>query len=286
MAGTRSNGTRSEAHGASDGPYFEGLGWPLPLAFAGALASLYFQEGDVIHTDVRGYRALGKGRLPRQLRAIQVLRAPRGAEAGSSDADGDRRAASWRSEVTLALVDLPSGQTETRVVSQGKLAMAIFDGDEAWLDPARDEPPLPRSARELQQHLDESLGAFDARLGRRKGARFVFVVDRASDASRTRALDIEEALRAVGQVERIDLTPAEAGVEDPKSFHPAALVRCLVLPGRTPDDILPILRSRLYGGASAEPEDGEAATDRFSVARHGVLEAIPRAATRSGSSRS
>lgn len=283
MAGA---GSRSRSGGGGESPdarFFEGLGWPLPLAFAGALAAMRFEEGDVIHTDPRGYRPLGKGRLPKGLRAIQVLHPPRSARAPLADADGDRRAARWRSEATIALIDLPTGRSETRVVSQGKLARAIFDADADWLDPEREEPPLPRSARELQAQLDQTLGAFDAAHGRTRGARFVFVVDRASDASRTRALDIEEALRASGEVRRIDLAAAEAGVEAPETYHPAAMVRCLVMPGRTPEDVLPVLRARLYGGGSAaEADEKKSGSDRFSVARHGVLEAVPRDASSKG----
>lgn len=268
----------------SEPVFFEGMGWPLPLAFSAAIAGMRFEQGDVIHRDPKAYRAPG-GKLPKGSAAIQVLQPPRSARTTPGDVEGDRRAANWGSEVTIALVDLARGTSLTRVVSQGKLATAIFEADESWLDEERDEPPLPRSARELQQHLEQTLPAFDARQKKRtRGSRFVFVVDVAQDASRSKAIRVEDALRATGSVERIELSAREAGVEEAQAYHPTVRVRCLVMPGRSSDEVLPILRAQLYGGAAssageAADEDGAATSDRFSIARHGILESIPRAST-------
>lgn len=284
MSDRGADGSRGSADSASELAFIEGVGWPLPMAFAAAIAGMRFEQGDVIHCDAKAYGSPG-GKLPKGSVAIQVLLPPRSARATSGDAEGDRRAANWASETTIALVDLSHGRSETRVVSQGKLATAIFEADESWLDPGREEPPLPRSARELQQHLDETLPAFDARQKRgTRGSRFVFVVDIAQDASRTKATGVEEALRAKGRVERIELSASEAGVEEPDAYHPTARVRCLVMRGRSMDEVLPILRAQLYGGGASaasesSDEDASGTSDRFSIARHGILESIPREAT-------
>ena len=259
--------------------FFEGLAWPVPVAFATAVASMRFEQGDVLYRDRRAYDAL-EGEIPKGLSAIQVQLPKRSARAAPSEFDGDRRRSSWQSEVTIELVDLAAGKSETRVLSQGRLAMAIFRGDERWLDPLCEEPPLPRSARELQQRLEQTLASFDELQTAAKGCRFIFVVDLASDASRTKAMGVEEALRATGSVERIELSAERAGVEDPHSYHPTAVVRCLVLPNRTTEEVLPILRAQLYGGASEDSSadagnEIETSPDRFSVGRHGVFQAIP-----------
>jgi len=254
--------------------FFEAMAWPVPLSFAGAIAGMRFEQGDVLYRDRRAYDALD-GKIPTGLSAIQVMLPQRSTRGAVSDASGDRRLANWQSEVTLELIDLGSGRSQTRVLSQGKLAMALFSGDEAWLDPQREEPPLPRSGRELQQGLAQSVAAFDRPAMARAGSRFIMVVDLASDASRTKAVGVEEALLAAGRVERIDLFPAEAGVEDASTFHPSLVIRGLVLPGRTAEEVLPILRGCLYGGGrggATEVAEGEAAPDRFSIGRHGILE--------------
>jgi hypothetical protein len=287
----RSSGARREtSDSASTMRFFDGMAWPIPIAFAGAIGAMRFEQGDVIYSDARAYDAL-EGKLPDGLTAIQVLLPPRSARGSVSDAESDRRAANWQSETTIALIDLTAGSSETRVVSQGKLAMTIFRGDESWLDPDRDEPALPRSARELHQRLEQALPSFDARQKAARGARFVFVVDLASDASRSKAAGVEEALRSGGSVERIDLSAEGAGIEDAAFYHPTAIVRGLVLAGRATDDVLPILRAQLYGGATrgaSASEDGQTpeTTDRFSIGRHGILDAIGSKppATRSGSS--
>jgi hypothetical protein len=286
--------------GDADSPlvpcFFPGMAWPVPVAFAGAIAAMRFEQGDVLYRDPTAYETLD-GKIPKGLSAIQVLLPKRSARVTtSSEFEGDRRQANWQSEVTVELVDLARGQSEVRVLTQGKLAMAIFRGDDAWLDSEREEPLMPCSARELHQRLDETVSSFDARQTARRGSRFLFVVDLASDASRAKAAGVEEALRATGVVDRVELSAEDAGIEDAQNYHPTAVVRCLVMPNRTTDEVLPILRGCLYGGASGSSDasdrsdgsDGdEAAPDRFSVGRHGMLEAIPAepAATRSESSR-
>jgi hypothetical protein len=179
-----------ESTGGVDSPavpsFFPGMVWPVPVAFAGAIAAMRFEQGDVLYRDPAAYETL-EGKIPKGLSAIQVLLPKRSARVStSSEFEGDRRKANWQSEVTVELVDLARGQSQVRVLTQGKLAMAIFRGDDAWLDPTREEPSIPRSARELQQRLAEAVPSFDARQTARRGSRFLFVVDLASDASRSR----------------------------------------------------------------------------------------------------
>jgi hypothetical protein len=259
------------------------MAWPVPIAFAGAIVAMRFEQGDVLYRDPRAYDAL-EGKIPEGLSAIQVLLPKRSARATPLEFEGDRRQASWQSEVTIELIDLVRGRTETRVITQGKLAMAMFRGDDNWLDAEREPPPMLRSARALQQRLEETLTSFDGRQTARHGCRFVFVVDVASDASRAKAAGVEEALRASDVVERIELSAELAGVENAETYHPTVVVRCLVMPNRTTEEVLPILRECLYGRATDKPGDlvgsdnsdeGKKTPDRFSVGRHGILQAIP-----------
>jgi len=253
--------------------FFGGMAWPVPLSFAGAISGMRFEQGDVLYRDKAAYDALD-GQIPEGLKAIQVLLPQRSTRGASADSSGDRRLSNWQSEVTLELVDLDHGLTESRVLSQGKLAMALFSGDEGWLDPTHAEPPLPRPARDLQQVVAQSRVAFEERTVAKTGSRFIFVVDLASDASRTKAIGVEEALLATGPVEGIDLSPADAGVEDAETFHPSLVIRALVLANRTTEEVLPILRACLYGGGAVEVPDGDGTLDRFSIARHGILESL------------
>lgn len=272
---TGASNTRAVAPG-----FFDGMVWPVPIAFAGAIVAMRFEQGDVLYRDPRAYDAL-EGEIPKGLSAIQVLLPKRSARATPSEYEGDRRQSNWQSEVTVELIDLARGRTETRVITQGKLAMAIFRGDEDWLDPEREAPPLPRSARALQQRLDETLASFDARQTTQCGCRFVFTVDVASDASRLKAAGVEEALRASFAVERIELSADQTGIEDAETYHPTAVVRCLAMSNRSVEEVLPVLRGRLYGRASeknnepGDSEEGKETPDRFSVGRHGILQAIP-----------
>jgi hypothetical protein len=268
--------------------FIEGFAWPVPQAFSGAIAGGRFEQGDVLFCEAEGYEAF-EGELSGELTAIQVLLPARGLRATPAELEGDRRLSNWESEVTIERIDLVRATTETRTISQGKLLMALWKGDEAWLDEDHAEPPLPRSARDLHQQLEQTSACFDADGISHVGCRFIFVVDRASDTSVAKARNIESALRETGAVERRDRTPRSAGVEEGELFHPTLVVRCLDLPDRSVDEVVPILRACLYGGGSSESgataEQDVAARGRFSVARHGLLEAIGSspAATRSGS---
>jgi len=255
--------------------FFDGFEWAIPTAFAGALAAFRFEQGDVLFRESAAYDAI-EGEIQPGTTAIQVHHPPRSARSVPAEIDGDRRRTSWESEVRIELVDLATGTSETHSISQGKLLMTLWRGDQGWLDPDRDEPPLPLSSRELAQQLEQARGAFDAIQTTKKGCRFSFVVDLASDASRVKAKSIEEALVPVGAIERIDLAPGAAGVEQPEDFHPALVLRGLAIRGAKGEHVEKALRDVLYGGAGktqGEETDSPRA-DRFSVARHGLLDEL------------
>ena len=271
MADRIPDADRASETAASELDFFDGMAWPVPLSFAGAISAMRFEQGDVLYRDKAAYGVL-EGRIPKGLGAIQVLLPQRSTRGLGSEVPGDRRQSNWQSEVTIELIDLEKGRSEVRALSQGKLATALFTGDEGWLDAAREEPPLPASARDLQPRLADSVAGFSGLQKAKKGSRFIFVVDLASDASRSKASNVEAALRASGPVERIDLSPAKAGIEDPGRFHPALIVRGLVMAKRTTQQVLPVLRQCLYvGGSDTDPEKN-AASDRFSIGRHGILQ--------------
>lgn len=265
--------------------FFEAFAWPVPLAFASAVAANRFEQGDVLYRDPKAYGALRK-LLPKGLSAIQVLHPPRSARGALVEGDGDRRRSNWESEVRLEIIDLVKGTSEPRSVTQGKLLMALWKGDEDWLDPDRAEPSMPRGARDAHAHLAEARGALTARaksIRAGSGSWFAMAIDLASDASRAKATLVADHMRAGGRVDVCDFSPLEAGLADPEQYHPALLIRGLVAPGRGTEEIQGVLRGCLYQGgrpASAPPaalaDDGEGAEapDRFSVGRHGLLEAI------------
>jgi len=223
------------------------------------------------------------------LAAIQVLHPPRSVRSVVGEPEGDRRATAWESEVVVELVDLATGVLEARSLTQGKLFMALWEGDDTWLDPGRDEPSVPKGARELHQQIEQAGAALRSHWNRAagsgdRGCHFYFVVDLSSDASRSKARVVEEGLAEQGRVERIDLSPVECGVEEGDRFHPALVVRGLWLPDGSVDGVESTLRMLLYGGARGTSGEEEVSTDaspsdspradRFSVARHGRLEAL------------
>lgn len=260
--------------------FFEGFSWAVPTAFAGALAAYRFEQGDVLHRDRGAYRGDAPGSL--EATSLQVLAPPRSARAALADAEGDRRRANFESEVTLALVDLETGRRRELETTQGRLLMTLWRGDTTWIEGDAEAPAVPLGARELASSLDRAEAAFATALGLEDepGSLFLFVVDLASDASRVKSEAIREALAPLGAVGWRDLGPVALALDAAEAYHPALIVRGAGLPGVDVERVTEALRGALYGGrasTAAESDDGDEAgegasvSDRFSVARHGLL---------------
>jgi hypothetical protein len=245
--------------------FLPGFAWAVPEAFAAAVCSYRFEQGDVLYRERAGYGPL-EGRIEKGLTAIQLRQPPRSARAIPGEHDGDRRLSNWQSELELELVDLAAGTSELRTTTQGRLLMVLWRGEEAWLDATREDPPVPRSARDLAQMLRDGALELGTPRGGRNGCRFVFVVDLSSDASRARASAVAAALRALSRVAVADRTPAEVGVSPSDPFHPTLVLRELVLRGVELSAVEAALKRVLYGGAGD--------SERFQIARHGLLESI------------
>lgn len=264
--------------------WFEAFAWPVPRAFAAALAAPRFEQGDVLFRERRGFGPLVDP-LPVGLEAIQVLSPARSSARSGSETSGqeERRRAAWNAEVVIERVAVDEGRSQVQVSTQGRLFTALWRGQVDWLDSDHEPPPLPRLARELQAALETTREAFTGAglPGPGKtGCRFLFVRDLSSDASSAKARLIEDALGSLGGVEGLSLTPAEAGVEDGDAYHPALLVRGCFLSEAREEVVREALRAALYGGSASERSEAAPATDesggsgRFSLARHGLLESI------------
>lgn len=248
---------------------FEGLAWPVPTAFAGALADFRFEQGDVLYADPGAYGPLsGPPDAPRALQIEAPKRSTRGAPV---EGDADRRQASWDAEVVLEDVDLRDGTRRRHTTTQGRLFTMLWRGDDDWLDPEREAPPLPLTARDLATRLPELVGPDpdEAEAAKRGTWRFVFVVDESSDASRVKAEGVREALRTLGPVASRDERVGDSALPDADAFHPLLVVRHHSVRKTDAASMEAALRGALYGG-QATPGD-ETATDRFSVSRHGRL---------------
>ena len=249
---------------------YEGFAWAVPAAFSSALSSFRFEQGDVLYRDRSAYGPLS-GRPSDGAVAIQVLEPARSSRVNPAEAEGDRRAANWLSEVRLERIDLARGVTEERILSQGRLLMALWTGEETWLGVGSAEPPMPLAARDLAVRLSQTVGAFERCWAKKRGTGFLFVVDLASDASRVKARSVEVALATLGTTHRHEFLPSAAGVESPELFHPTLRVRGVMAGGASREAVESALRDALYAGGLRRGEGDDETPDRFSTARHGLL---------------
>ena len=268
-----------------------GFAWPLPRAFAAAVSTCRFEQGDVLYDVPEGYASWGPG----PGRWVQVLDPPRTARTAPADALGNRFAANWGTPVTVELGVLRPSSKRVVHCTQGRLFTCVWRGDPDLL---RDVPPgtpealpLPGVARDLQKELASAVPALRRASHRdpHHSTAFVCVVDEASEASLAKARAIASALsdgragEARGRaarhasspdedVEIVDLAPAEAGIPSGEGFHPTLRVRAFVVASDEPAKVEARLKRALYGGGQDGSRDADpGGTDRFKLDRHGLL---------------
>jgi len=255
--------------------FFAGFSWPVPTAFAAAVAACRFEQGDVLYSSKRAYRAWDP--VQSELRHhIQVIDPPRSARAMTSESDGSRFSANWSSSVQLELKDYRSSSVETRSSTQGRLFSCVWQGDVSLLDEdEREAPTPPLLARELHRALQESLETAVERSRRALpggvSPRLLYLsaLDQASDASRAKASLVESQLASRFAVVALDLAPSRAGIPEAERYHPSLMVRCLAIEPPDEPAVRDLLKKALYAPSKASKTGGSA--ERFSLQRHGAL---------------
>jgi len=259
--------------------YIEGFSWPLPRAFASAVSACRFEQGDVVYSHARAYRAW-KGRAPKLDHQIQVLDPPKTTRALAGDGESKRFFANWASPVELEWTAFADASTRTVKTTQGRLFTCLWRGDVGQLDEGSEAPSPPALQRELHKVIENSAAAFRRELEKLDIALaahslYIGVVDQSSEASCQKAHKIQVALQEEFVVESVELSPAAAGIECSEGFHPALALRGFAIGTRDVAAIEARLKGVLYAPSTSRQETrqetGEGKTDRFSLARHGLL---------------
>lgn len=251
--------------------FIAGFAWPVPLAFASAVAACRFEQGDVLYSDASAYEAWSADWLKAERGpdcSIQVLAPSRSARATTAEDSGKRFHSNWESPVEIELTGGVGEAAEARTTTQGRLFSCLWHGALGLLDEDAKAPEPPALQRDLHGRLREALPALRRRLLADGGAAgrslYVWVVDQASESSRAKAHAIEAVLAERFGVTRCDLSPAEAELEGAAVFHPALGLRALLVSEADPQPVEAALKALLY-----TPSEGKA--DRFALSRHGVL---------------
>ena len=250
-----------------------GFAWPVPRAFASAVAACRFEQGDLLYDDAAVYGDARWEVASKGLgRHIAVLDPPRSARSAPADAQGNRFLANWEAPVGFELHDYRDGQSDERRSTQGRLFTCLWRGDVGVLDPESGDPTPPRGARELHAELESALPAC---LGALEAGSpeivYMSVVDASSEASRAKALAVEARLAATASVRSRDLSPVDAGLPGSGDFHPALTLRCLAVRGASEGAVRDLLKAALYAPSRAAADEEGSRPDRFRLERHGLL---------------
>jgi hypothetical protein len=256
-----------------------------------------FEQGDVLYSDREDYEAGASAEPPRC--HIQIFEPTRSTRALSGDSEGRRFHANWDSPVTLEYTDPHPGRAarpserETIETTQGRLFTCLWRGDVGWLTPESGHPEAPAPPlllRDLHSRLGDAMPALRKRASRSKWATHLFAqaFDDSNDASRIKSRATLELLESRYRTRCVDLSPEQAGLSDADRFHPTLVIRGMVLEAPDEDHVRDTLKGLLYRGGSGNSDAGDevgagagvavevdardkAATDRFQLARHGVL---------------
>jgi len=254
--------------------FFTGFCWPVPTAFASAVAACRFEQGDVLYSSERAYRDWD-GASSELRHHVQVLDPPKSARAMASESDGTRFSVNWSSPVVFELRDYRGGSAETRHSTQGRLFSCLWEGDVSLLaEDGREPPPPPLLARDLHRALQENRDAAVAALGGVLGGAtaprllYLSVLDRSSDASRAKASLVESQLASRFGVVSTDLAPSRAEIPEASRYHPSLAIRCLALDTNDEESVRTLLKGALYTPSKTSKAE---AADRFALQRHGLL---------------
>ncbi len=272
---------------------FPGFAWPIPRAFASAVATCRFEQGDVLYDHPIAYAEAGvRGGWGAAVAVlghhIQVLDPPRSGRLAPSDSSGSRFLANWEAPVGFELCDYRAGRTEMLESTQGRLFSCLWRGDLGLLAAGESDstaPTPPALARALHSQLEGAVPALRAAASERTPKRsrkrtliFAFAVDESSEGSLSKARAIESALRPAQQTDPIDVSALEAGLAAGRDFHPALRIRACVVRADDEQAVRDLLKGVLYAPTrDAQPapgtSSGEArpAPDRFRLERHGLL---------------
>ncbi len=253
--------------------FFEGFAWPVPRAFAAAIASCRFEQGDLLYSDRVAYGARSKTSAKVSY-SIQVLNPPRSTRALKAGAEGGRFEANWDSDLELSLTAHEAGRKEIHSTTQGRLFRCLWLGDPAQVSSEAPAPEVPGGQRELHRRLGEARasGAEHFRRGSDPFWLFLSAFDEASDSARLKARAIEAVLTESFESSADLLWPAQVGLCEAERMGPTLRILGIALraagdPSSTEKKIEEKLRGLLFAGDS---ESG-----RFSLARHGLLVHVP-----------
>jgi len=209
----------------SRGEYFEGFDWPVPSAFASAVSACRFEQGDVLYSDARAYRAW-RGSAPKIEHQIQVLDPPKTTRALAGEGEGKRFFANWGSPVEIEWTARRDPAPRILKTTQGRLFTCLWRGDVERLEENSEAPTPPALQRDLHKALAESEAAFRREFKKlaSPGAPhclYIAALDRASESSCLKARNIRVALEEAFEVSHLTLSPAAADVACEADFHPA-----------------------------------------------------------------
>lgn len=245
--------------------WIRGFAWPVPRSFAPAVSHSRFEQGDVLYADPSGYTAWPQEGPTGAF--LQVLDPPKTARAFSGEAEGDRFSVGWGSPVTVEVHAHVGAEPIQQTTTQGRLFTTLWRGELAWLE-ATAEPPMPNGLKDLQARLGEAVSTisrhFADEASLTDGLLFLLAVDEASESGRVKADAIEAVLADRFEIHRVELSPADAGLDDADALHPALMVRGLAIASSEASVVERHLADLLYAG-------GNGTVSRFSLARHGLL---------------
>lgn len=238
--------------------FFNGFKWPIPKAFAPALAVCRFEIGDILYDSQEAYRQpTCSDALPHLTYSLQVKYpiATRTALNTESTLEADdtiktgKFNQNWYSPVELELTDYENNKKVTFIkTTQGRLYSFLWKGDINILDKTTQEPEIPQTPKEAKKELE--LCSQHLRKvfleGMDKPNLFLIAYDSVNETALSKYRDVDTELKRNFQVVHRVYTTQDLGLDDGDYYLPTTVVACFAIDSGAPEKIRDVLKETLW----------------------------------------
>lgn len=256
-----------------DEEYFDGLAWPLPLAFADALAACRFERGDMLYDTKTAYEGPWDKVRHHISYSIQVMSPSRAPMPRSREQREEKKSvfrSNWEQTVSLHLTDYLKNETDEITTTEGRLYTFLWEGNRKWLEEKTDAPPVPILTVGVPDIL-KAVSYFRKNVfGHIKtGAMFLMPYDRSRLSVRNKFARVSASLKTLKP--RIELaSPEKAGVMRKTRFAPTVKMACFCAEGTSVAELHEKLEEALCAGARKRGSDRRLR----GISAYGCIEAV------------
>lgn len=200
--------------------FFSNFAWAVPFAFADALATCRFEEGDVLYDTPKAYEDNWLKAKKHIHHSLQV-RYPARAGSRGMEIDGGLFQNNWNTKVCFDLYNHNEDNKKEIETTQGRLYTALWKGDISLLEENADNPLIPQNFKLVTKRLSEDSEVKEKALSYKLfGPVFVMVRDYSNRTSVKKYEKVYSALSDYLSDNVLTIEPKHAGLNEWNKIAP------------------------------------------------------------------